>query len=192
MLKQSLTNAGNHPELFATEVSPQLLMLDPAGRRFPVLDASCAAPALEMADKLFMMSGAVKAVTYGVCHSRSFASVNFGDTNKEPVDCVMLYYTSFNGRPTKSEIFRAAKAIARSELRVQLREAEEAITGSRSVIFPELAPLRGAAVPFLVSTSIFYNENRLTRYFPSSDDQLAEVIKDINGRLTEGNVSVLR
>jgi hypothetical protein len=169
---------------FGADTSPALILLDVQGRRNRVASPDLAILALEVADQLQDLGG-----------SGRETSIPARD-GANPESAVLLYYRSHGGRPTRSEISRAAKIIAESAIRDRASPLvdDEAlfVTGRRAVVHPAVAGAKGDAVPFLISTSVWYNENRVTVGFPAGADQVSRVIEDINARLTEGAVSAAR
>ena len=173
-------------ETFAAEISPSLVLLDVQGRRNPVVTADRAEVAILMADGLQEIGGMAK----------------IGFVGEEPQDgaevpnTLMLYYRSQNGRPTKSEIARAAKVVAESAIRETASPLSEDgrlyVTGRRAVVYPEVAGAKTGAVVFLVSTTVWFNANRGTGNFPAGEAQTQIFLDDINRRLTEGSVSLPR
>lgn len=185
-------------ELFSGDVSPALVLLDVQGRKNPVLCAERAMTAICIADNLQNIGGTGRGVSYYSLISQGAAVPNKGstvETVEDPGAAVLLYYRSFTGRPRKSEIARVAKAIAKSNLRnVDCQGAEDPIyvTGSRAVVYPERLGSDADAVPFLCSTTVWYNSNRCVTGWPASNDQITLFLEDINSRLDEGEISIAR
>jgi hypothetical protein len=169
---------------FRADTSPALVLLDVEGRRNRVASPDLASMALEVADFLQDLGGARREAT--------ISADDDGDSER----AILIYYRSHNSRATRSEIARAAKVIAESKIRDTDSSLVDGgrlfVSGRRAVVHPATASAKAEAVPFLVSTNIWYNENRVTVGFPSGADQLQRVIDDINTRLTEGAVSAPR
>lgn len=178
-----MTDTSQSVETFSISASPDLCLIDVAGRRNPVADLSNAEQALAAANILQTLAGKGTATWL----------MPMEDAEGAENDCVAVFYRSRNGRPSKSEIARAAKVIARSEVRSTDHEGEDLfITGSRAVIYAETCPKGRDTICFLVSRSVWYNENRVTIGMPSNDALEELFLDDINARLTEGTVSLPR
>lgn len=175
----------NNGELFCAETSPSLVLIDVQGRRNPVLAPDRAAGALKLADQLHELGGTGKHIIHGNAWMI-----------EGKVESLLLYYRSHQGRPTKGEIARAARIIARSEIREQnstLVNGETLyVTGNRAVVYPEVAVPGADHVVFLVSGKVWFNQNRVTASFPCGEDQQKLFLDDINTRLQEGEVSLPR
>jgi len=187
-------------EQFSAEVAPSMVLLDVAGRKNKVFNVERASAALEVADELQAMGGAGKITDYldGYDTVANMFSMNEAEL-EDPADQVLIYYKSHSGRPKKSEIARVARVIARSEVREPdytsprtNAQGDLYVTGSRAVVYSETAPRDATHVAFMVSTSVWYNHNRAVAYWPFHDDQAELFLEDINGRLSEGKVSVAR
>lgn len=174
----------NHAKHFAAEVAPALSLQDVTGRRHPVASAELAEAALRVANELQALAGTGRTSEY-----RNPDAEAAGDT-------ILLFYSSDNGRAGKGEISRAAKEIARSDVTLEADGEGDAspirISGTRAVVFAERPAVKTGAVPFLVSTRIWFNENRSTVNFPAGEAQIRLALADINDRLKEGRVSLAR
>ncbi|MCW3783595.1 hypothetical protein [Defluviimonas salinarum] len=171
-------------EMFSAEISPSLVLLDVAGRRNPVLNGERALAALALANDLQEIGGTGKAVS-------------FVNPSRHAPEAVLLYYHSLHGgRPGRSEIARAAKIIARSEIRYKSDDegglGDIHATGTRAIVYPERLARDTQHAVFLVSTRIWYNQNRSVVDFPFGDTHFDLFLADINGRLPEGRVSIAR
>jgi len=171
-------------KIFSAEVAPSLILMDVLGRRNPVVTAEHALFALDYANKLHGLGG--KGIAKRV------------DDDSGVLDyrgMFILHYRSRAGRATKSEIARVARIIASSQIRRNdwpVAGETLFVTGSRALVYPEIAAVGASTVPFLVSTSIWYNHNRVTEAFPSTKAQEQMLLEDINSRLDDGEVSVHR
>lgn len=171
---------------FSLDMSPALTLLDVIGNRHPVLAAERAELAIEATDALYELGGTGKVST-----------PDQFDPNES--QAFLLYYRSHNGRAKRAEIARAARVIARCDVTLSGDYAdgeEQRISGTRALVYPERPGAVTGAVPFLISTRVWFNRNRSTLGFPyiydEYDDELEMAIKDINGRLMEGEVSAPR
>lgn len=173
-------------EIFSAEITPSIVLLDVKGRANPVLTPERAEHAVALADSLQQMGGTGK-----------MSSVLSPEDAPAPGASIILYYSSDRGRPTKGEIARVARIIARSEIRDPDSELlgdgkTLYVTGSRAVVYPQVAAAGSDKVVFLVSTTVWYNENRAVCAFPCGTTQEQLFLDDINARLTEGKVSLPR
>lgn len=172
-------------KMFSTEVAPALVLLDLEGKRHPVATADQAGEALRIANELYGLGGQAR--------TRGYA----GALVNEPHESILLFYTSSYGRPTKTEIYQAARAIAYADMEadadIHQYRNDPRISGSRAVVYAERATIKTGSVPFLVSTRIWYNRNRSTVNFPHSDREYELALEDINARLQGvGTVSLAR
>ena len=172
-------------DTFNAEVSPTIVLLDVQGRRSPVATGDRAETALVLADALQELGGSGRTI-----------EIPAGDDEFPDGQPILLFYRSNRGRPTKGEIMRTARIIARSEIRehdCRLVDGKTLyVTGSRAVVYPENAPAVPGSVVFLVSGRIWFNANRSTVNFPTGAVQRGLFLKDISARLTEGEVSFAR
>lgn len=172
-------------ETFSAEITPAITLLDVQGRRNPVLTPDRAEAAIALANQLQALGGTSRTAT-----------IDAEADAKPHGPCVLVYYRSNRGRATKGEIARVARIIARSEVRAPNSPLADGktlyVTGSRAVVYPEAAPSGSESVVFLVSTRVWYNENRSIMSFPSGEAQEKLFLDDINARLTEGEVSLPR
>jgi hypothetical protein len=172
----------NSCEAFNAEVAPAIVLLDVQGRRNPVLTGDRAEQALVLADMLQELGGTGR-----------ITQVPPADGAEGDGEPVLLHYRSHRERATKGEIARAASIVATSQIRE--RDCDMAggetlyVTGSRAVVYPE-RPTASGKVVFLVSSTVWYNNNRATVNFPYGEDQVTLFLDDINGRLTDGVVSI--
>ncbi|MEP3667148.1 MAG: hypothetical protein ABJN42_10490 [Roseibium sp.] len=174
---------------FAAEVTPTLVLLSPAGAKSRVLTGDMAEDAIIQSNILYAYSGLAK----------STLLPERGE-EEDGLNAVLVYYKSDNHRVTKTEIARAAVVMARSEIREPDYFGSEQgdntlyLTGNRSVVYPERQMVRGGAIPFLVSTGVWYNPNRVTMNFPrpAVEAQVDVFLNDINARLTDGSISLAR
>jgi hypothetical protein len=173
---------------FSMDMSPALTLLDVTGNRHPVLGADRAELAIEAADALYEMGG----------NGKVSAPDQF-DPNENQT--FLLYYRSHNGRAKRAEIARAARVIARCDVTLSADDTDgeaRRISGTRALVYPERPGAVTGAVPFLISTRVWFNRNRSTMGFPypraqhDDDNELEMAIKDINARLMEGEVSAPR
>ena len=171
-------------DAFNAEVVPVIILLDVQGRLNPVLAGDRAKGALHLANLLQEVGGTGK-----------YAEVPTTDAAEADGEPVLLHYRSNRERATKGEIARAARIIGISKIREQncaMAHGETLhVTGSRAVVYPE-KPTASGKVVFLVSSTVWYNHNRATVDFPFGEDQVKLFLGDINGRLTEGQVSLAR
>lgn len=172
-------------KMFSAEVAPALVLLDLEGKRHPVATAEQAGEALRIANELYGLGGHARARGYA------------GALVDEPHESILMFYTSASGRPTKTEIYQAARTIAYSSVELgqddNLNRNDPRISGSRVVVYAERATVKNGSVLFLVSTRIWYNRNRSTVNFPYSDRECDLTIDDINARLDGvGTVSLAR
>ncbi|MBW3243699.1 hypothetical protein KUV57_13585 [Epibacterium sp. DP7N7-1] len=180
----------NNVNIFSTEVAPALVLLDLEGKRHPVAAADQAGEALRIANELYGLGGQAR--------TRCYADA----TANEPLESILLFYSSESGRPTKGEISHVARIVAHSNGvklgRIRMGQMSEdgpnsRVTGGRAVVYAERATIKNGSVPFLVSTRIWYNRNRSTVNFPQSIEQIELVLEDINDRLKGvGSVSLAR
>lgn len=170
-------------ETFSAEVSPKMVLLDVQGRKNPVLTPDRAIEAIELANSLQDIGGTGRWTSYS-------------DLQAHPADGVtLLFYRSHSGRPNKSEIARAARAISRSEIRLRADHdlADDLfVTGSRAVVYAETVSHDRDTAVFIVSNQVWYNHNRSVTGWPLKDEHVSLFLDDINGRLTEGSVSIAR
>lgn len=175
----------NALEQFTAETSPTLILLDVQGRRHPVLTADRAEVAIVLADGLQDIGGTGKVSFLGQASEE-----------EETPSVTLLYYRSHSGRATKGEIARAAKIVAESAIRLTdsplTEDGRLYVTGKRAVVYPEIAGSKTGSVVFLVSKTVWFNENRAVGNFPCGADQEQIFLDDINRRLTEGSVSLPR
>jgi hypothetical protein len=97
-------------------------------------------------------------------------------------------------RPSHTDISRAAGVIAQSALRdpVSNGETDIRVTGTRAVVYPRRVAAEANHAVFMVSTRVWYNENRSVTHFPATIDQRKAMLDDINARLMTGEVSLAR
>ncbi len=194
-----MMNLDKMNEQFSAEVTPSMVLLDVAGRKNKIFSVGRASAALELADELQGMGGAGKITDY-LGDYDPIANMFSEDADLvDPAEQILVYYKAHSGRPKKSEIARVARAIARSEVRQPYytnsktkEQGDLYVTGSRAVVYSETAPRDAVHVAFLVSTRVWYNQNRSVHSWPFYEDQVELFLADINGRLTEGKVSVAR
>lgn len=97
----------------------------------------------------------------------------------------VLFWEPGNSSSGRSSLARVASVIAASRV--------SGVSGNRCVAWlpvPHFAR-RGSAVPFIVSRTVWFNDNRRTELYPSRET-LEACLNDINGRLLRGSVSVPR
>ena len=169
---------------FAGEVTPSLVLLDPMGRTSPILMAESAERALDLANEAFSLGGLAKVNDM----------IPDGDHEEEVEATILLYYTSQAEKATKSEIANAAKVIARSNIREDGENGEGKlyVTGARGVVYAARQRSSHDRIVFLVSKAVWFNANRVTIGFPSSQEHIDLFLDDINARLPMGKVSMPR
>jgi hypothetical protein len=187
-------------EQFSAEVAPGMVLLDVAGRKNNLFNAERASAALMLADDLQDIGGSGKMTDY--LRRDEIVDNIFTDKDDadEPEDQILVFYKPHSGRPKKSEIARAARIIARSEVREKdyIDDSDDGgksdlfVTGTRALVYSETAPRDARHAAFLVSTTVWYNQNRSVEFWPFHEDQVQLFLDDINGRLTEGSVSIAR
>ena len=170
---------------FIRDNGPAVILLDVQGRRNPVAGLHRALEAIEAANDLQAAGGTCKIVD----------AASDLETQKTDNDAVLLYYTSHNGKPTKEEIARVARVLSRSDIPnnvIRINGSCMPVRGSRAVVFPEMLPPTAVTAAFLVSTRVWYNQNRSIIGFPAGESHEEAFLTDINVRLTEGSVSLPR
>ncbi|MFX4300136.1 hypothetical protein [Pseudosulfitobacter pseudonitzschiae] len=171
--------------IFAGDSSPGIVMLDVQGRKNPVLSPDLAIDAINLADALQDIGGT----------GRMTSHVPVDCIDEDPEDVVLVYYRSHSGRPRKSEIARVARAIATSAIRDMDDEDSDAplyVTGTRAVVYAERMASDANTAAFLCSTTVWYNHNRSVVGWPATKSQIEMFLDDINGRLSEGQVTIAR
>lgn len=171
---------------FSVDTSPAIVMLDVSGRKNPVRRGYDAAEAIGLADELQLISGNGRVMTSHLVQIPLSPRIDEDESS-----VFLLYFRISAGRPDRACISRAARIIARSEIRQkgEGRDPEVAITGSRALAYPEIAPHGSDAVPFLVSRRIWFNRNRSVTAFPSTTAHLGLVLDDINARLAAAGIA---
>ena len=173
---------------FTAEVSPEIFLIDVAGHRSTLAGPHLALEAIRTADRMQELRGTAKTV-------RALEPEALGDdAGNRLEEAVLLYYRTPNGRPSRTDIARAAAVIARSALRepVSNGEAEIRVTGTRAVVYPRRVAAEAGYAVLLVSTRVWYNENRSVLHFPATPEQRKAMLDDINARLLTGEVSLPR
>lgn len=166
-------------DIFAGENSPGIVLIDVAGRRNRVMHAVRAQAAIEAANEIQALGGTGRFSYFG----------SEGRGN----DTVIIHYQSATGRPTKSEIARAARVIARSAVRPEPgADNEPHVVGSRAIVYAETLCPGAATAVFLVSATVWFNHNRAVKNWPWFESQEKMFLDDINERLSEGKVSIAR
>lgn len=178
----------NLKNTFTAEVSPEILLIDVAGHRSTLAGPHLALEGIRIANRLQELRGTAKTVP------ALAPEAPCDDTGSRPEEAVLLYYRTPNGRPSRTEIARAAAVIARSALRepVPNGETEIRVSGTRAVVYPRRAAAEASHAVFLVSTRVWYNENRSVLHFPATPEQRKAMLDDINARLLTGEVSLPR
>ena len=173
---------------FTAEVSPEILLIDVAGHRSTLAGPHLALEGIRTANRMQELLGAAKTVPAFV------PNVLGDDAGWRLEESVLLYYRTPNGRPSRTEIARAAAVIAKSALRepVSNGETEIRVTGTRAVVYPRRVAAEVNHAVILVSTRVWYNENRSVTHFPATPDQRKAMLDDINARLATGEVSLPR
>jgi hypothetical protein len=173
---------------FTAEVSPEIMMIDPSGRLTALAGPHLALEGIRAADRVQELRGAAKTVPALV----QGALGDHAEDRRE--EAVLLYYRTPNGRPSRTDLSRAAQVIARSALRdpVSNGEAEIRVSGTRAVVYPRRVAAEAGYAVLLVSTRVWYNENRSVLHFPATPEQRKAMLDDINARLLTGEVSLPR
>jgi hypothetical protein len=178
----------NLKNTFTAEVSPEILLIDVAGHRSTLAGPHLALEGIRLANRMQALLGTAKTVP-------ALAPEASGDDAENRLEeAVLLYYRTPNGRPSRTDIARAAAVIARSALRepVSNGETEIRVSGTRAVVYPRRVAAEANHAVFLVSTRVWYNENRSVTHFPATPDQRKAMLDDINARLATGEVSLPR
>lgn len=173
---------------FTAEVSPEILMIDPSGRLTALAGPHLALEGIRAADRMQELRGSARTVS-------ALKQDALGDDAENRLEeAVLLYYRTPNGRPSRTDIARAAAVIAKSALRdpVSNGEAEIRVSGTRAVVYPRRVAAEAGYAVLLVSTRVWYNENRSVTHFPATTDQRKAMLDDINARLLTGEVSLPR
>ena len=173
---------------FAAEVSPEILLIDVAGHRSTLAGPHLALEGIRVANRMQELRGTGRTVP------ALAPEVPGEDAGNRPEEAVLLYYRTPNGRPSRTDIARAAAVIAKSALcdPVSNGETEIRVTGTRAVVYPRRVAAEVNHAVILVSTRVWYNENRSVTHFPATPDQRKAMIDDINARLATGVVSLPR
>jgi hypothetical protein len=173
---------------FTAEVSPEIFLIDVAGHRSTLAGPHLALEGVRTANRMQELLGAAKTVP-------SLAPDALPDDAENRLEeAVLLYFRTPNGRPSRTDIARAAAVIAKSALRepVSNGETDIRVTGSRAVVYPRRVASEAGFAVLLVSTRVWYNENRSVSHFPATPDQRKAMLDDINARLMTGEVSLPR
>lgn len=172
--------------VFAGGNSPNMVLLDLQGRKNPVSSPDRSVEAIKAAIALHGVGGTGRTICL-VPHD-----LGAGDDSG---DVILLFYRSHSGRPKKAEIARVAKEIAKSTIRgVDDGQMKKPlfVTGSRAVVYAERIVGEADTAVFMCSKTVWYNYNRSIICWPSTKTQIDVFLKDINDRLPEGSVSVVR
>jgi hypothetical protein len=174
--------------IFMAEVSPEIFLIDVAGHRSTLSGPHLALEAIGTANRMQELLGTARSVPA----LEPDALGDHADNRLE--EAVLLYYLTPNGRPSRTDIARAAAVIAKSALRdrVSNGETDIRVTGARAVVYPRRVASEAGYAALLVSTRVWYNENRSVSHFPATPDQRKAMLYDINARLATGEVSLPR
>jgi hypothetical protein len=174
--------------IFTAEVSPEIFLIDVAGHRSTLAGPHLALEGIRLANRMQALLGTAKTVP-------ALAPEAPGDNAENRLEeAVLLYYRTPNSRPSRTDIARAAAVIAKSALRdpVSNGETDIRVTGARAVVYPRRVASEAGYAALLVSTRVWYNENRSVSHFPATPDQRKAMLDDINARLLTGEVSLPR
>jgi hypothetical protein len=173
---------------FTAEVSPETLLIDPAGHRLTLSGPHLALEGIRAANRMQELRGSAKTVPALLPEALN------DDAENRLEEALLLYYRTPNGRPSRTDIARAAQVISESRLRdpVSNGETEIRVTGARVVVYPRRVCTEATYAVLLVSTRVWYNENRSVSHFPATPDQRKAMLDDINARLLTGEVSLPR
>lgn len=173
---------------FTAEVSPETLLIDPARHRLTLAGPHLALEGIRTANRMQELRGTAKTVPALLPEALN------DDAENRLEEALLLYYRTPNGRPSRTDIARAAQVISESRLRdpVSNGETEIRVTGSRAVVYPRRVAAEVSHAVLLVSTRVWYNENRSVSHFPATTDQRKAMLDDINARLLTGQVSLPR
>jgi hypothetical protein len=170
--------------MFSADVSPELVLLGVDGLLHAVASPDRAERALELANELHALGGL----------ARMTSSLELGQKRKS--DMVLVYYKSDSPRLKVNELSLAAREISRSQVRVQGDEEAGTkdiyVTGTRAVVYPKKVSRNSDVAAFLVSKTVWYNNNRAVTDWPSSTMQDKLFLDDINTRLIWGDVTLAR
>ena len=173
---------------FTAEVSPEIFLIDVAGHRSTLAGPHLAFEGIRTANGMQELLGTARSTP-------ALEPDALGDHAENRLEeAVLLYYRTPNGRPSRTDIARAAAVIAKSALRdpVSNGETDIRVTGTRAVVYPRRVAAEVSHAVFLVSTRVWYNENRSVLNFPATPDQRKAMLDDINARLVTGEVSLPR
>lgn len=184
----NMENGMDTKHSFIAEVSPEIVMIDLNGTLVTLASPHLAVDGIRTANRMQELRGTARTVP-ALIHDR------LGDSPSNRLnEVILLYYRTPNGRPSRTEIARAAAVIAKSTLRdpVSNGETEIRVTGARAVVYPRRVASGASHAVLLVSTRVWYNENRSVSHFPATPDQRKAMLDDINARLLTGEVSLPR
>jgi hypothetical protein len=178
----------NLKNTFTAEVSPEIFLIDVAGHRSTLAGPHLAVEGIRIANRMQELLGTARTVPALV------PGVLGDDAENRLEEAVLLYYRTPNGRPSRTDIARAAAVIARSALREPVSNGEAGIrvSGTRAVVYPRRVASEATCAVLLVSTRVWYNENRSVTHFPATTEQRNAMLDDINARLLTGEVSLPR
>jgi hypothetical protein len=173
---------------FTGEVSPEILLIDVAGHRKTLAGPHLALEGIRTANRMQELLGKARSTPALQPDTPGYHAENRLE------EAVLLYYRTPNGRPSRTDIARAATVIAKSALRdpVSNGEADIRVTGTRAVVYPRRVASEASHAVLLVSTRVWYNQNRSVTHFPATTDQRKAMLDDINARLATGEVSLPR
>ena len=163
---------------FLSSMTIPALMLDAFGLLTQVSNPANLAAAMRA-------SGETRRLT-GTDRCRWFEGAEESQGMDPAIEDLLIFWNPGDAGAESEDVTRAARTIARCNL--------PSLSGNRAVGWLPVPPSarRDAAVPFLVSRTIWYNDNRRTIGFPACESSMADMMKDINLRLGEGSVSVER